>query len=655
MAVTGGTVTSGASRDVLGRGLRVLGRAIRTEPRLFTIGGRSAACLFGLLIIANAYVVGAVVGRRGGSRVQPAPRRRRPSWAWSPRRSSGISVLRVASIFGRRLGAGYMQFRLQARYRRAVTRRYLALPLGLAPAARHRHAAVQRQLRRRGGFVPIAPLPFAVGTVVMIVAAVVVAVRHRLGARAGRGGACSRRCSRSTCVYSRRMSPRQIRAQRMRAKVSAVAHESFDGALVVKTMGREADETAPVRRVRARAARRADRGRPAARAVRPGDGQPAQPRHAGRAAARRVAAAAPGAITRQRAGQRRVPVHRAGVPGAGDRLGARRAAAQRRGLGPGAGACSAADGDMRVRRRRRCPRRGPGRAALRRRRLRGTATAPPVLHDVSLHRAGRADGGAGRRRPAPASRRSPRWRSGWSTRTTGTVTLDGVDVRRADRGRAGRDRGAGAAGAVRLRRHRPRQRQRWTGRHRRRGGVARRCGWPQADGFVGRAARRPGHHGRRAGHLALRRAAAAAHPGPGAGRPAAAAGARRRHQRGRPAGRGGHPGRRCAAGDAPARRSWWWRTGGPPSRSPTRWSTWSTAGSWRAGTHTELLATVPGYADLVTAYERAEAERSGAASTRRACRRAGVDGAAECSDGAAQSRAGRGEPRRRAACEEIAA
>src|SRR5690349_24689416 len=44
-------------------------------------------------------------------------------------------------------------------------------------------------------------------------------------------------------VYSRRMSPRQIRVQQNRAKVSAVAHESFDGALVVKTMGREADES----------------------------------------------------------------------------------------------------------------------------------------------------------------------------------------------------------------------------------------------------------------------------------------------------------------------------------------------------------------------------------------------------------------------------
>jgi len=44
--------------------------------------------------------------------------------------------------------------------------------------------------------------------------------------------------------YSRRISPRVIRAQQLRAEVSAIAHESFDGALVVKTMGREAQETA---------------------------------------------------------------------------------------------------------------------------------------------------------------------------------------------------------------------------------------------------------------------------------------------------------------------------------------------------------------------------------------------------------------------------
>ena len=46
-----------------------------------------------------------------------------------------------------------------------------------------------------------------------------------------------------TLVYSRRMSPLMTRAQQLRGEVSGVAHESFDGALVVKTLGREADET----------------------------------------------------------------------------------------------------------------------------------------------------------------------------------------------------------------------------------------------------------------------------------------------------------------------------------------------------------------------------------------------------------------------------
>jgi ABC-type multidrug transport system fused ATPase/permease subunit len=43
--------------------------------------------------------------------------------------------------------------------------------------------------------------------------------------------------------FSRRMAPRVSLAQQKRAEVSAIAHESFDGALVVKTMGREDRET----------------------------------------------------------------------------------------------------------------------------------------------------------------------------------------------------------------------------------------------------------------------------------------------------------------------------------------------------------------------------------------------------------------------------
>lgn len=44
-------------------------------------------------------------------------------------------------------------------------------------------------------------------------------------------------------IFQRTLQPLATRAQELRANVSEVAHESFDGALVVKTLGREAAET----------------------------------------------------------------------------------------------------------------------------------------------------------------------------------------------------------------------------------------------------------------------------------------------------------------------------------------------------------------------------------------------------------------------------
>jgi ABC-type multidrug transport system fused ATPase/permease subunit len=45
-------------------------------------------------------------------------------------------------------------------------------------------------------------------------------------------------------AYQRHASPLMTRAQVLRGEVSEIAHESFDGALVVKTLGRETEETA---------------------------------------------------------------------------------------------------------------------------------------------------------------------------------------------------------------------------------------------------------------------------------------------------------------------------------------------------------------------------------------------------------------------------
>jgi ABC-type multidrug transport system fused ATPase/permease subunit len=225
---------------VLVEGLRVLGRAIRQQPRVFAVSVLGSTS-WGLLTVAGAYVVGEVVGRvvvpafdRGD--LVPA------SLALGAAAILGLTVLRVCAIFARRLGAGSMQFRLQAAYRRRVTRRYLDLPL-----AWHRRHATGTLLSNANADIeatwyPIAPLPFAVGTVVMLVGAVV-SLFAIDWAFALVGLAIFPALFGLNVVYSRRMSPRAVRAQALRAEASAIAHESFDGALVVKTMGREAEET----------------------------------------------------------------------------------------------------------------------------------------------------------------------------------------------------------------------------------------------------------------------------------------------------------------------------------------------------------------------------------------------------------------------------
>jgi ABC-type multidrug transport system fused ATPase/permease subunit len=225
---------------VLMQGLRVLGQGIREEPRVFAVSVLGSTG-FGLLTVASAFVIGAVVGKivvpaiDSGSTSSSA-------LAIAVAAIMGLSLLKVCTIFGRRLGAGAMQYRLQAAYRRRVTRRYLELPL-----AWHRRNATGTLLSNANSDVeatwfPIAPMPFAVGTLFMLVAAVI-ALFFIDWWFALIGLAIFPALFGLNVLYSRLMSPRMSRAQALRAETSAIAHESFDGALVVKAMGREREET----------------------------------------------------------------------------------------------------------------------------------------------------------------------------------------------------------------------------------------------------------------------------------------------------------------------------------------------------------------------------------------------------------------------------
>jgi ATP-binding cassette, subfamily B, bacterial len=229
------------------RGLGVLWVGVKEQPRIFALSAAGSA-LFGLMTIAQALVLGEITTRVIVPGLEEG-RTTRAALAVAFCAVLLVAALKVVGILARRLGAGVMQYRLQAAYRRRVTRRYLQLPLSW-----HQEHSTGELLSNANSDVeatwyPVAPFPFAVGVLFMLVVALgLLFVTDPVLALIG--SVVFPAIAWLTVVYSRRMSPLMTRAQHLRAEVSGVAHESFDGALVVKTLGREADETA---RFRARA------------------------------------------------------------------------------------------------------------------------------------------------------------------------------------------------------------------------------------------------------------------------------------------------------------------------------------------------------------------------------------------------------------------
>jgi ATP-binding cassette subfamily B protein len=225
---------------VIRRGLGVLWQGVKEEPRIFAVSALGSA-VFAFTTIGQAYVFGAItesvlVPSIEDGEVAAA------ALAVSFLAIMLVAVLKVLGVIARRLGAGIMQYRLQAAYRRRVTRRYLQLPL-----AWHQEHPTGELLSNANSDVeatwyPIAPFPFAVGVVVMLVATLgLLFVTDPVLALVG--SVVFPSIAVLTVVYSRRMSPLMTHAQQLRGEVSGIAHESFDGALVVKTLGRESDET----------------------------------------------------------------------------------------------------------------------------------------------------------------------------------------------------------------------------------------------------------------------------------------------------------------------------------------------------------------------------------------------------------------------------
>ena len=224
----------------LRRGLFVLGQGIRRAPRMFTVAVVGSA-LYGVMTAGSAWALGKVTK----DVITPSFRSGHVDGGDLARGAGLLAVVALLLVVGvvtRRVAAGTVMYDLGALFRRRVTTQYLRLPL----AWHGRHPTGQLLSNANADveatFGVFAPLPMAIGVVVMlVVAAAAMLLADPMLALIG--FCVFPAVFAVNVVFQRTMSPLVTRAQRLRAEVSDVAHESFDGALVVKALGREATET----------------------------------------------------------------------------------------------------------------------------------------------------------------------------------------------------------------------------------------------------------------------------------------------------------------------------------------------------------------------------------------------------------------------------
>lgn len=229
-------VTPPQNIALLGRGRHLIGRQLKRAPKEFTFGG-IGSLLYAAMTIVSSYVIGWVTDEV----LLPAAEAGEVATATLTTAALavlGVSLLRATGITGRRMGAYFAQQRLQYRDRVEVTDKYLELPIEW-----HRRHSTGQLLANTNEDVEAAsfiaaPLPMAFGVVVMlVVTATLLILTDPFLALIG--FAVGPLLMLVNYAYQKRMRAVAAKAQRLRAEVADIAHESFDAALVVKTLGRE--------------------------------------------------------------------------------------------------------------------------------------------------------------------------------------------------------------------------------------------------------------------------------------------------------------------------------------------------------------------------------------------------------------------------------
>lgn len=234
------TVRSELTGGTIRRSFQLFARGLRTTPGLFGLGIAGSA-LYGAATVASGWMVGRLTDEVATPALSgSAEITSRHVWM-----AGGIlaliALLTAIGVVGRRAVTGAAVFHLQSHKRREVTHQYVKLPLSW-----HRRHPAGQLLSNASSDVEAAthvfnPLPFALGVVVMLFISgwAMLAADYVLGIT---GMIILPGILIANTIYRKHMSPLVTRAQQLRAEVADVAHESFDGALVVKSLGLEERE-----------------------------------------------------------------------------------------------------------------------------------------------------------------------------------------------------------------------------------------------------------------------------------------------------------------------------------------------------------------------------------------------------------------------------
>jgi len=218
------------------RGLRVCRRLIAMHPKPF-FAGVAGAMVYASATVGSSWVLGRVVDKVITPRFEqgdvPAT-----TIAAGAAAIFAVGIAKAAGIVCRRVGATIAKFRSEATLRRQVVRQYQLLP-----TAWHQTQPTGELLAHAGSDAQaatevLAPLPYTTGVLaLLLITAVWLLVTDVFLALVGL--LLIPAVLLLNLLYQRRVELPARYAQDLTGKVSSVAHESFDGALVVKAIGAE--------------------------------------------------------------------------------------------------------------------------------------------------------------------------------------------------------------------------------------------------------------------------------------------------------------------------------------------------------------------------------------------------------------------------------